>query len=125
MELARDLGGNWVIDRDKRDRLSDLLAPTKIEGRDIDPVLAKLGAERADETRSVGVDDIDHLAGEFGFDRYSENLNQPRRAVAEQRALDALCPMVGSHRDRDQSMVIALALVANFAHGDATLFRQI
>src|ERR1700741_217069 len=119
MELARDPGRDRIIHGYQRHRFARLLAAPQPEGRDVDPVLAKPGTKRADEAWSVGVDDIDHLAGELGLDRNAEDVDQPRRAIAEQGPFDALGTLVGADRDRNQRVVIAFALVADFAHGDS------
>ena len=90
------------------------------------PCFAERRAERADEAGRVGVDDVDHLPGELGLDRHAEDLDQPRRAIAEQRAFDrasgrASVPTV----TRDERVVVAFAFVADLAHVDAALLRQV
>ena len=52
------------------------------------PASPSSGAEPADEARRVLVDDVEHVAGEIGLDLDPEQLDQPRRGVAEQRAGD-------------------------------------
>src|SRR4051794_36931334 len=65
-----------IIDRNQRDGLSGLLPAAEVEGRDIDPVLTKLGAKSADEARLVVIDDVNHLAGKLCLDRDAEDLDQ-------------------------------------------------
>ena len=73
----------------------------------------------------VGVDDIDHLAGELGLDRHAENVDQPRRAIAEQRAFDPPWPLFGADGHGDQGMVVAFALVADFPYGNPALLGEV
>ncbi len=116
---------NWIVDRHKRDRFPGFLASAEVEGRDIDVVLTEFGAERTDEAGLVVVDDVDHLSREFGFDKDSEHLDQPRRAIAEQGAFDAPFSMVRADRHRYERVIVTFALVADLADGDAAFLREI
>src|SRR6185503_3077972 len=110
MELARNIAADRVVDGDQCDRFAGLLPPSEVEGRDVDSVLSELRPERSDEAWLVVVDDVDHLAGELGLDRNAEDFDQPRRAIAEERALDAFLPVLGPDRHGYQGVVVAFAL---------------
>src|SRR5688500_12524902 len=69
LEAAHHLAGDMAVDRHQGHRLAARLAPAEVEGADIDSGLAQGGAEPADEAGPVLVDDVDHLAGQFGLDR--------------------------------------------------------
>src|SRR5206468_3108865 len=81
VQLLGDAGRDRVVDGNQRDRFAFLLTAAEVEGGNVDPVLAELGAERTDEPRRVGVDDVDHLPGQLGLNRDAEDVHQARRAV--------------------------------------------
>src|SRR4051812_45484131 len=125
MELPRDIRCDRVVDGNECNRLAGLLAAPQAKGRNVDPVLAEPRAKRADETRLVGVDDVDHLAGELRLDRYPEDVDEARRAVAEQGAFNALFPMLRADGDGDERMIVTFPLVSDFAHRNAAFLREI
>ena len=109
-----------LIDAEQQHRFAARIAAAEVEGADVDPGLAQQRADAADEARRVLVDDVEHVAGEIGLDPDAEDLDQPRCAVAEQRARDrAIALRSVADRDAHQRVIVALALVPDFAHVDA------
>src|SRR5437016_2054596 len=100
MQLMRDARRDRVVDSNERDRFAAFLASAEAEGRNVDPVLTEPGSKCSDESRRVGVDDVDHLAGELSLDGNAEDVDEARRAIAEQVALYALGTMIRTDRHR-------------------------
>ena len=72
----------------------------------------------------VGVDDVDHAAVELGLDLDPEDVDQPRRLVAEQGPGDAAVARLGADGDAQQRVIIALAVVADFGHVEPAFLGQ-
>src|SRR5687767_410810 len=113
-----------LVDRDQGHRLAAGFAPAEMEGADIDSGLAETGTEPADEAGRVLVDDIDHLALKLGFYRDSENLDQARRSIAEQRARDGARAVGGRGGHSNEGMIVALPVVPYLAKVEAAFLRQ-
>ena len=92
-KLAHHIGADLLVDLDKRDRLATLLAPSQMEGRDIDAVAPAQAAKVADETRLVVIAKIQKRVREVGFDGDRLHLDDPRLVAADKRAGDGAVPL--------------------------------
>ena len=74
-------------------------------------------------SQAIRVGDAVYLSGQIGLDLDAEQFDQTRLRVAEQRARDRTLAGFGLQADADQRVVIALAVVAHFAHLDAAFLH--
>src|SRR3546814_14187624 len=72
----------------------------EVESADVEPRITQRATDAADEARRVLVDDIEHVAGEIGFDLDPEHLDQPRLVVAEQCPRDRAVARLGRSEER-------------------------
>src|SRR5258708_5335783 len=92
-----------------------------MEGRDVDLALAQQRAQPADEARLVVVGQVEHVRAELGLDLDALDLDDARMAAAEQGPRDRAGEFFGRHRDADDRVVVAVALVLDLGHVDAAL----
>src|SRR3546814_1145276 len=71
-ELPQQRLGHRRIEAEQQYRFAARAAAAEVEGADVEAGFAERGADAANETRRVLVDDIEHMAVEIGFDLRSE-----------------------------------------------------
>ncbi len=79
--MAISIGGNEAVDAKQQHGFTASRAAAEVEGADVDAGFAQQGTDPADEAGGVLVDDVHHVAGQFGLDLDPEQLDQARLGV--------------------------------------------